>query len=291
MSYNEYTALLAEADSQIKSIDLEEAREMAQKVGLSIDSELPSLVQYRRDGTGAPVLTNGHSNTDHVVVVTGDYATDRIAELRRNLLTRCRMEQPESRRDDRWDKPRVPGERRRRIIREKDLPRAPPEPPPSGYIVFLGQMTTKLRYERRHERHSQTKVILEISKMWSMALTEEERTYYNSFCEELRNEYKRQHMEFRATGYYTPSNKFERLDGAGLWVRKNAHEKNALEREIATYDTVVFPMRPPEFDEEYRRREQESKEKRKAKLRSMAKGRKRKAPVESSIDQESPSES
>jgi hypothetical protein len=57
------------------------------------------------------------------------------------------------------------------------------------------------------------------------------------------------------------------MDGAGLWVRKNMSEKNALEREIATYDTVVFPMRSPEFDEEYRKRDQESKERRKRKLR------------------------
>lgn len=168
-SSQQYAFLLAQAEAEIKSTDLEEARELAKKAGLSIDSDLPALVRQHKDGTVASALTGGHSNTDHIVVLTGDYTTDRITELRRNLLTRCRAEQPESRGEDRWDKPRVPGERRRRIVREKDLPSAPPEPPPSGYIVFLGQMTTKIRHDRRHERHSQTKgMYVSYTAQWNL---------------------------------------------------------------------------------------------------------------------------
>lgn len=282
---SQLTALLAEAEAEIQSTNLDEARELAKKIGWSVESDLPRLVQQHRDGTGASVLTGGHSNTDHIVVLTGDYTTDRIAELRRNLLTRCRSEQPEFRGEDRWDRPRrVAGERRRRIVREKDLPTAPPEPPPSGYVVYLGQMTTKIRHNRRNERHNQSKVVQEVSRAWRVDLTDAEREYYNIFCEDVRKEYKMQHLEFRATGHYTPSETFVRQDGAGLWVRKKWHQKNALEREIDGFDTVIFPMRPPEFDAEYKRREEESMQRRKVKLRAMAKGpprkQRKKAPPE-----------
>jgi hypothetical protein len=93
------------------------------------------------------------------------------------------------------DNPRIPGERRRRIVREKDLPAAPPEPP-TGYVVFIGQMMTKIRHERRRERHNQAKVMQEISKIWRLALTEEDRQYYNEFSEKAREEFKKQIMEF-----------------------------------------------------------------------------------------------
>jgi HMG (high mobility group) box len=284
-SSQQYAFLLAQAEAEVKSTnsDLEEARELAKKAGLSIDSDLPALVKQHKDGTAASALTGGHSNTDHIIVLTGDYTTDRVTELRRNLLTRCRAAQPEFRGEVKWDKPRMPGERRRRIVRENDLPAAPPEPPPSGYIVFLGQMTTKIRHDRSHERHNQTRVVQEISKMWRLALSDRDRQYYHDFSEEVRKEYKKQRLEFRATGHYTPSETFERPDGVGLWVRKNVNAKNALELEIANYDSVVFPMRPPEFDEEYRRREIESKERRKERLRAATKGvkrRSRKAPPE-----------
>jgi hypothetical protein len=57
----------------------------------------------------------------------------------------------------RWDKPRLPGERRRRIIREQDRPDAPPDPPPSGYVVFVCQMTAKIRHDRPSVQHNQSK--------------------------------------------------------------------------------------------------------------------------------------
>jgi hypothetical protein len=241
-----------------------QAREMSTRSGLSIDSDLPSLL---RNSVTSEFMTAGHSNTDHRIVWTDDYATDRTAELRRNLLSRNRYQCPETKGDDRWDKPRVTGERRRRIVREKDLPGAPPLPPPTGYIVFLGQMTTKWRHDRQGNQHDQARVVQEISKLWRIALSEEDHRYYNDFCEEIREEYKIQHMEFRATGVYTTSDVFDRPTGAGLWVRKIMNEKNDLEKEIATYETIKFPIRPPEFDEDYKRRAIESRRVRKIKLR------------------------
>eukprot|EP00957_Ditylum_brightwellii_P157950 12022919-Ditylum_brightwellii.AAC.1 len=101
--------------------------------------------------------TGGHSNTDHVVQYTGDKTADRIAEFKRALRRRARATQPEKKGEDRWDQPRVSGVRRRRILRDKDCPSAPPEPPLSGYILFVGQMTTKMRHDRPKERHNQVK--------------------------------------------------------------------------------------------------------------------------------------
>jgi len=262
LNLEQYENLLAQAESEIRSTetDLEDARELMQKAGLSTEGELSKA--------NTAASTGGHSNTDHLVVLTGDYTLDRITELRRRYLVRQRAEQPESRGEDRWDKPRVPGERRRRIAREKDLPTAPPEPPLSGYIVFLGQMTTKIRHDRPDEPHDQSKVMQEISRMWRMKLSERERNYYNAFSDECRKEYKYMQREFRATGYYTPSDRFEKLGGAGLWVHKKIEERNELEVEVDSYDTVVFPMRPPEMDEDYMRRDRENKERRKAKMRA-----------------------
>lgn len=195
--------------------------------------------------------------------------TDRLAELRRQLLTRARAEQPEEKGEERWDKPRVPGERRRRIPRVKDAPTAPHEPPSSGYVVFVGQMTTKIRHDRPRQQHEQTKAVQEISKIWKYQLTDEEKNYYNTFAAELKSEYKEQHMEFRATGVYTPSKRFVRVEGTGLWLKKKSEEKNGLEKEIDGYETVKFPPRPSEFDEEHKRREEESKLRRKLKLKEL----------------------
>jgi hypothetical protein len=300
-----YASLLSQVETELKAAqsNLEQAREIVTKAGLSCDSGLlwttttstsakptnitllpSSTASSLSTGTvtGASIAataaasisgtsTGGHSNTDHLIIRTGiDETTDRVLEYRRLYQIRRRyIVQPEQRGDDKWDKPhRVPGERRRRIVREKDLPCAPPEPPPSGYVVFLGQMTTKIRHDRINERHDQTRIVQEISKMWKHGLTDADREYYNKFCLDVRQEYKKQHMEFRATGYYTPSTTFERnTDGAGLWVRKKIHEKNRLELEIATYDTVKFPLRPPSFNDEHKRRELESRRKRKEKLK------------------------
>lgn len=96
-------------------------------------------------------------------------------------------------------------------------------------------------------------------------MTEPDRDYYMKFCKEAREEYEYQYKEFRATGQYTPSVKFEKMQDVGPWVRMEWAEKNALEREISKYDSVVFPARPPEFDEEYYKKEEERKKRRKLK--------------------------
>ena len=127
------------------------------------------------DGDGHRDIWN---NRGDVAASIGNYMQDRITELRRRYLIRKRTEQPESRGEERWDKPRVSGERRRRIARVTDLPTAPPEPPQSGYICFLAQMTTKIRHDRPDEPHDQSRVMSEISRMWRLALSDDEREYY-----------------------------------------------------------------------------------------------------------------
>ena len=275
----ECLALLKKCDqiSKAGGRDMAEAEELCRRAGLPYETDLSRMLRQRSSDTNtASALTAGHSNTNHVVTWTGDFAVDQTAHLKRNLLERARFQQPETKSEDRWDKPRVPGERRRRIVREKDRPGAPPEPPPSGYVVYLGQRTTKWRHDHANERHHQARVVQEISKIWRVALTDREREYYNTFVDEARAEYKRQHMEYRATGLYTPSDTFERIEGAGLWLRKRMEEKNELEREIASYETVVFPARPPEYDEEYRKREEASRLKRKEKLKREVQEKRRK---------------
>lgn len=268
-TYKKCKDLLAEADLQIMdSIRLTEARELAAMAGLTVD--LPHELCATASTTG------GHSNTDHQVHLTGDYTFDRLADLRRNYLARRRSQLPEMRGEDRWDKPRRPGERRRRIVREADLPAAPPHPPPSGYTIFVGQMTTKLRYQRPHERHSQAAAMKEISQLWRTTLRDAERQWYNEFCEQVRAEYAHQRLEFRATGHYQPSQRFERVQGANLWVHTQECDKNDLEKEIAGYDTVVFPLRPPQFDKEYKQREIASKERRKQKLKAERRAKRQK---------------
>ena len=83
-------------------------------------------------------------------------------------------------------------------------------------------------------------------------------------------EYEYQYKEFRATGQYTPSQNFNKMQDVGPWVRMNWNEKNSLEKEISRYDSVVFPARPPEFDEEYFRKEEERKKRRKLKDKEIA---------------------
>lgn len=128
-------------------------------------------------------------------------------------------------------------------------------------------MTTKWRHDRPDEPHDQSCVVREISKLWRIALSEEEQDFYNDFAAQIRAEYRRQHMEFRATGRYTPSEIFDRPTGAGLWIHKKESEKNALEREISQYETVQFPPRPPELDHDYVQRERQGRDKRKIKLK------------------------
>lgn len=135
-------AILIDSDVTLQEslAELQRARELASKAGLSVDSCIvkPPSEAANVEGPpieGGPAGTGGHSNTDHVVVMTGDDKLDRIAELKRNLLRRHRAMQPEQRGDERWDKPKIPGERRRRIVREQDKEEYPSEPPVTGWYV------------------------------------------------------------------------------------------------------------------------------------------------------------
>lgn len=128
-----------------------------QEGGRTAGSVANRLISLTVEGADSFNFTGGHSNTDHTIVRTGDEKQDRLAEMRRNYLRRYRAMKPENRGEDRWDKPRLPGERRRRIQRDRDLEEAPPEPPKTGYIAFVGQMTTKIRHDRPDEQHDQTK--------------------------------------------------------------------------------------------------------------------------------------
>jgi hypothetical protein len=149
--------------------------------------------------------------------------------------------------EDQWDKPHIPGEPRRPILHEKDMPESLPKPPPSDYIIFVGQVTTKIWHDRSLKPHRQVKVFKEISKIWKYGIPEKDREYYNELARQAREEYQEQHQECRATGQYTTT--FKKLDGTGPWVRVTTHDKNGLEREIASYDTVQFPMPSPEMDD------------------------------------------
>jgi hypothetical protein len=98
-------------------------------------------------------------------------------------------------------------------------------------------------------------------------MSEEDRIYYNTFANEARKEYERQVIEYRATGSYTPSQKFCRLEGTNIWVKR--HIQNGLEKEISQYPSCQFPKRPPTMDEAYERREERSIFKRKLKQKGL----------------------
>ena len=173
---------------------------------------------------------------------------------------------------DSWDKPKLPGERRRRIHREVDLPEAPPEPPISGFNLFVVQMTTKLRHDRGpHVPHDQAKAVQEISNMWRMGMSDEERQYYNTCATRMKDNYEKQIIEYRATGSYTANSEFKQLPDSNVWVKANQLLQNALEKEICGYDTVVFPRRPPSQDEAYAQREARSIFRRKLKAKGWLK--------------------
>lgn len=131
MSVQECQAVLHKVESTLDSANkvLSEARIVAEPAGLYVDNT--SFL--------APDLTSC-SNTDHVILRTGDDVTDRVEELKRRLLVRRKIQLPESRGEGRWDKPKKLGERRRRVMREADLPEAPPVPPPAAYVVFVSQV-------------------------------------------------------------------------------------------------------------------------------------------------------
>ena len=101
---------------------------------------------------------------------------------------------------------------------------------------------------------------------------DDDRVYYNTFANEATKEYNQQLTEYRATGTYTPSTKFCRLEDTNIWVRhldNNLRRSNQLEEEIRSYPTCSFPKRPAELDEAYELREERSILKRKLKLKGL----------------------
>lgn len=258
---------LQHAAAVVKSKDLANIRTSR---GSDLDFESLNERPIASKVLGSTGTAIGHSNTDHIVSQTGDYLEDRFREIKRKYSRRLRSSSQLARATNRWDKPKIPGERRRRIVRDTDGRTAPHEPPPSGYTIFVGQMTTKMRHDRPHEPHDQTKVMQQISARWRSVLTDDEREEYNSFADQAHEEFSRQLREFRATGTYTPSELFEKKPGANVWVHKPYDNKNALERELETYTTFTFPPRPQELDADYKRREEMSKKKRRLKLKGFS---------------------
>ena len=86
------------------------------------------------------------------------------------------------------------------------------EPPPTGYVLFVAQMTVKMRHERPDKEHRQTEVVQQIGKVWRDRLSDTQRNYYNDTAEQIKREYQLQKMEYRATGSFRPSEKFEKME-------------------------------------------------------------------------------
>ncbi|KAL7529627.1 hypothetical protein ACHAWF_003058 [Thalassiosira exigua] len=225
--------------------------------------------------------SGGHSNTDHVIRTNPDGTVDKFSEYKRRMRRKAILTSGEERGSDRWDLPRIPGGRRRRLRRDADAPSAPPEVPGTGYIMYVSQMTTKLRHDNPNRRHDQIAAVRRISSMWKV-LPEAEREHYVRLARDARREYDDRLVEYRATGSWSPFTCIDRLGrnkdgttfsnernvgGNGPWVRMPPGERNALERELATYDRVLFPMRPPAAEEEHQKKKKESLERRKRKIR------------------------
>lgn len=226
--------------------------------------------------------TSGHSNTDHIVRTNPDGTVDRFSEYKRRMKRRHRQVRPPAgTNSDRWDLPRIPGGRRRRIRRQADAPSAPPEPPGSGYVLFVSQMTTKLRHDNPKRHHNQISAVRRISAAWN-GMDEAGREHYVALARDARAEYDDRMREYRATGGWSPFTTIARLDdnknGAvctqervthGPWVRIPFERKNELERELDAYEQVIFPPRPAAKEQAHERRVKESLVKRKKKIREM----------------------
>lgn len=121
--------------------------------------------------------------------------------------------------------------------------------------------------------------------MWN-TLSEEAKEHYNRLAADAQAQYKARLREYRATGAWQEftvitrlKNKdvagaesafiFDRKTGSqGPWVRIPYERKNDLEKELESYDQVIFPPRPKEMEEEHLRKTLESKERRKKKIKN-----------------------
>eukprot|EP00978_Attheya_sp_CCMP212_P001307 scaffold2735_cov61-Attheya_sp.AAC.3 len=151
--------VLVQSKNEIESAKalLRTARDIGARHGCSIGEEVVDksssiLTSSLLDTT---TTSGGHSNTDHLVKLTGDFRTDRIQFFKHTHCKRLASLQRSTFEQQKWDNnKRIPGQRRRRIARQSNVPY---EPPISGYVCFVYQMTTKIRHDRRDQPHDQTK--------------------------------------------------------------------------------------------------------------------------------------
>ena len=279
--------LLSQCDALLRSTrsQLQNASYLVSRVGLTIESPIISTTAASSSSSQQPnqssaaaeattafdvETTIGYSNTDHIIQQTDDPDSDFVNELKRRMIRRHRSMQPESRSDSKWDKNKIAGSRRRRIVRDDQADEhAPKKPLQTGHSVFVAQMTAKWRHDHQDKPHNQAILMKEIAKRWNSA--DVDREYYNTFAKEATEEYEEQRVQYRATGKYEPSTRFRKLDGGNVWVRKadDPSELIELEREISSYETVYFPPRPPSLDEEYAAREKRSLFRRKLKMKGL----------------------
>jgi hypothetical protein len=85
---------------------------------------------------------------------------------------------------------------------------------------------------------SLSSVVQEFCRIWRLGISEDDSEYYGQLSTQVMDEYSRQMVEYRATGSYTPSRRFAKIDNKKVWVRVPAG--NGLEREITSYETCTF---------------------------------------------------
>ena len=123
-------SLLSKADDILSSVesDLEDAQKFSSRFGETctavpiksgnisrispaLTSTALSLTSAAGQSDATPIAANettgGYSNIDHIVVRTGCYRRDRIAEIKRQYKRRAKAMVPESRGEDRWDRTAV----------------------------------------------------------------------------------------------------------------------------------------------------------------------------------------
>ncbi|KAL7494674.1 hypothetical protein ACHAWT_003396 [Skeletonema menzelii] len=274
------SAVQAASEQQQPLLDLQQEAALVVKARESFNPLRGTLSAY-------PLVlstTGGYSNDDHIIPYQLNSSIDKLSEYKRAMKRRHRQIIIGQRGVDRWDLPRrIPGGRRRRIKRDVDHPSAPPDPPNSGYVMFVSQMTTKLRHDNPHRLHNQINAVKKISALWK-AMSEGERGHYKLLAKDATREYEDRLIEYRATGSWTPYCCVERLTGhsnkqhdggevdtnrvgnQGPWVRRPYEEKNELEKELEGYEQVIFPPRPKEMEEEHERKVRERKARRKRKV-------------------------
>eukprot|EP00578_Thalassiosira_sp_NH16_P000500 CAMPEP_0181131918 /NCGR_PEP_ID=MMETSP1071-20121207/30715_1 /TAXON_ID=35127 /ORGANISM="Thalassiosira sp., Strain NH16" /LENGTH=348 /DNA_ID=CAMNT_0023218211 /DNA_START=18 /DNA_END=1064 /DNA_ORIENTATION=+ len=284
-SYNESTAATSSTAGSTAAVMASAAMNLKEEVALAAQAR-HRYNPMRGTLSAFPLVlstTGGHCNTDHVIHQNPDGTVDRLSEYKRTMKRRFRQTKMDERGSDRWDLPRIPGGRRRRIKRDADAPSAPPEPPYAGYIIYLSQMTTKLRHDNPDRHHDQIAAVRRISAMWKK-LKQRERDHYQQLCKDARIEYEDRMLEYRATGAWSPFTTYARLENnkngsivrtsaegstgsLGPLVRIPYEKKNDLEKELETYEQVIFPPRPLRLKEEHEKKVVEREKRRREKIR------------------------